>query len=157
MAGTWTKFSPDIRARRPFGKDETLDYDYDSGEDWEEEGDGEILVSDGSDEDDSDSDAEEEGWLVDDEDEVEEMPSETVEEPASEPTAKRKAKAITKGKDTKKRKVEKLAPFQKGPCWETEIGECTYDAFKTYRIQLLNGKLLSFFHHFVHSFRLGGY
>lgn len=75
--------------------------------------------------------------------EVEEIPSESVEEPASEPTAKRKAKANVKGKDTKKRKVEKLAPFQKGPCWETEIGECSYDAFKVYRIQLLNGKSLS--------------
>ncbi|KDN51753.1 hypothetical protein RSAG8_00301, partial [Rhizoctonia solani AG-8 WAC10335] len=30
------------------------------------------------------------------------------------------------------------SPFQKGPCWEEEIGQCSYDAFNAYRIQLLN-------------------
>lgn len=139
MTGTWTKSSPNIRPRRPFGRDESLDYDYDSGEDWEEEGDGEVIVSDGSDEEVSDEDEDEEGWLVDDDD-TEEVSAE-VDEP-SDSTAKRKAKATDKDKekDGKRRKVEKLAPFQRGPCWETEIGQCTYEAFNAYRIQLLNGE-----------------
>jgi hypothetical protein len=138
--GTWTKVSPNIRARRPFGKDESLDYDYDSGEDWEDEGDGEVIVSDGSDEDDSDSDEEEEGWLVDDE-EVEETPGEDAVEAVEGSTSKRKANPPAKNKDAKRRKMEKLAAFQKGPCWETEIGQCSYEPFSAYRIQLLNGAL----------------
>ncbi|QRW00736.1 chromatin assembly factor 1 subunit A [Ceratobasidium sp. AG-Ba] len=137
--GTWTKTSQNIRARRPFGKDESLDYDYDSDDDWEEEGEGEAIVSDGSDEEDSDSADEEEGWLVDDDDdEVEEVPAEGTEGTISDSAAKRKAEASAKNKDSKRRKVEKLVPFQKGPCWEAEIGECSYEPFNAYRIQLLN-------------------
>ncbi|KAG9098646.1 hypothetical protein FRC06_006131 [Ceratobasidium sp. 370] len=135
--GTWTKTSLSIRARRPFGKDESLDYDYDSDEDWEEEGEGEVIVSDGSDEDDSSSDSDEEGWLVDD-DEAEAAPIEGAEEPAEEFSAKRRSESAAKNKDGKRRKVEKLAPFQKGPCWEMEIGQCSYEPFNAYRIQLLN-------------------
>ncbi|KAG9126371.1 hypothetical protein FRC07_003677 [Ceratobasidium sp. 392] len=135
--GTWTKSSPSIRARRPFGKAESLDYDYDSDDDWEEEGEGEAIVSDGSDDDDSSSDDNEEGWLVDD-DEVEEIPAEGAEELAEESSAKRKTDLATKNKESKRRKVEKLAPFQKGPCWEAEIGQCSYEPFNAYRIQLLN-------------------
>ncbi|CAE6460207.1 unnamed protein product [Rhizoctonia solani] len=133
--GTWTKSSPHIGPRNPFGKDESLDYEYDSGEDWEEEGDGEVIVSDGSDEEDSGSDDEEEGWLVDD-DEAEEVPSDAMDE-SGDVSVKRKAKSSNE-KDGKRRKVEKLTPFQKGPCWEEEIGQCSYEAFHVYRIQLLN-------------------
>ncbi|KAL5635661.1 hypothetical protein ACGC1H_004457 [Rhizoctonia solani] len=137
--GTWTKCSPYIGPRRPFGKDESLDYDYDSGEDWEEEGDGEVIVSDGSDEEDSGSEDEEEGWLVDDDEaEAEDVPSDAMDESAD-GFVKRKAKS-SNDKDTKRRKVEKLTPFQKGPCWEEEIGRCSYEAFSPYRIQLLNGE-----------------
>ncbi|CAE6520717.1 unnamed protein product [Rhizoctonia solani] len=134
--GTWTKFSPHIGPRKPFGKDESLDYDYDSGEDWEEEGDGEVIVSDGSDEEDEGSDDDEEGWLVDEETDAEEAPSDAMDE-FGDATVKRKAKPSNE-KDNKRRKVEKLTPFQKGPCWEEEIGLCSYDAFNPYRIQLLN-------------------
>ncbi|CAE6441838.1 unnamed protein product [Rhizoctonia solani] len=133
--GTWTKSSSYISSRNPLGKDESLDYDYDSGEDWEEEGDGEVIVSDGSDEEDSGSEDEEEGWLVDD-DEVEEIPSDAMDE-SGDVSVKRKAKASGE-KDGKRRKVEKLAPFQKGPCWEEELGQPSYEAFNVYRIQLLN-------------------
>ncbi|CAE6516729.1 unnamed protein product [Rhizoctonia solani] len=133
--GTWTKSSPHIGPRKPFGKDESLDYDYDSGEDWEEEGDGEVIVSDGSDEEEEGSEDDEEGWLVED-DEIEEEPSDAMDESGDAPV-KRKAKPSNE-KDTKRRRVEKLTAFQKGPCWEEEIGQCTYEAFNTYRIQLLN-------------------
>ncbi|KAG8747650.1 hypothetical protein FRC10_000193 [Ceratobasidium sp. 414] len=135
--GTWTKTSSSIRARRPFGKDESVDYDYDSDEDWEEEGEGEVIVSDGSDEGGSDSDSDEEGWLVDD-DGVEEIPVEGAEEPAGKLPAKRKSEPAAKRRGGKRRKVEKLAAFQKGPCWEMEIGQCSYEPFNAYRIQLLN-------------------
>ncbi|KAG8764284.1 hypothetical protein FRC11_005088 [Ceratobasidium sp. 423] len=134
--GTWTKSSPHIGPRRPFGKDESLDYDYDSGEDWEEEGDGEVIVSDGSDEEDEGSEDDEEGWLVDDEVEAEEVPRDAMDE-SGDAIVKRKAKSSNE-RDNKRRKVEKLAPFQKGPCWEEEIGLCSHDAFNPYRIQLLN-------------------
>ncbi|KAJ1309854.1 hypothetical protein OPQ81_006619 [Rhizoctonia solani] len=135
--GTWTKSSPHIGPRKPFGKDESLDYDYDSGADWEEEGDGEVIVSDGSDDEDSGSEDDEEGWLVDDdEDEVDEVASDAMDE-SGDASFKRKTK-FSGEKDNKRRKVEKLTPFQKGPCWEEEIGQCTYDAFTPYRIQLLN-------------------
>lgn len=43
--GTWTKQSKNVRARRPFGRDEKLDYEIDSEDDWEEEGEGEDLGS----------------------------------------------------------------------------------------------------------------
>ncbi|KAG8721346.1 hypothetical protein FRC08_013891 [Ceratobasidium sp. 394] len=135
--GTWTKTPSSIRARRPFGKDESLDYDYDSDDDWEEEGEGEAIVSDGSDEDGSDSDSDEEGWLVGD-DEVEVIPGEGTEELAEELPTKRGPELAAKNKEGKRRKVEKLAPFQKGPCWEMEIGQCSYEPFNAYRIQLLN-------------------
>ncbi|KEP52986.1 putative transcription initiation factor TFIID-1 [Rhizoctonia solani 123E] len=137
--GTWTKSSPYIGPRRPFGKDESLDYDYDSGGDWEEEGDGEVIVSDGSDEEDSGSEDEEEGWLVDDDEaeaEAEDVPSDAMDE-STDAVVKRKAKSSNE-KDTKRRKVEKLTPFLKGPCWEEEIGRCSYEPFSPYRIQLLN-------------------
>jgi chromatin assembly factor 1 subunit A len=101
-----------------------------------------VIVSDGSDEEDSDSDEDEEGWLVED-DEAEDVSGEVVNE-SSESVAKRKFKATSDDKDAKRRKVEKLIPFQKGPCWETKIGQCTYDAFNAYRIQLLNGERLLF-------------
>jgi chromatin assembly factor 1 subunit A len=96
-----------------------------------------VIVSDGSDEEDSGSEDEEEGWLVDD-DEVEEIPSDAMDE-SGDVSVKRKAKASGE-KDGKRRKVEKLAPFQKGPCWEEELGQPSYEAFNVYRIQLLNGK-----------------
>ncbi|CAM9632897.1 unnamed protein product, partial [Ectocarpus sp. 13 AM-2016] len=46
--GTWSKSSSQVTGRRPLGRDTkgTLNYDYDSEEDWEEEAQGEDLLSD---------------------------------------------------------------------------------------------------------------
>ncbi|CAM9343973.1 unnamed protein product [Ectocarpus fasciculatus] len=46
--GTWSKNSTQVTGRRPLGRDTkgTLNYDYDSEEDWEEEAQGEDLLSD---------------------------------------------------------------------------------------------------------------
>ena len=43
--GTFSKVSTIVSGRRPFAKDnELLNYDYDSGEEWEDEEEGETLL-----------------------------------------------------------------------------------------------------------------
>jgi len=44
--GTWTKASRAVGGRKPFGRDEALDYEVESEYEWEEEGEGEELGSD---------------------------------------------------------------------------------------------------------------
>lgn len=44
--GTMRRRSKDVRPRHPFGKDPSLEYEYDSADDWEEEEDGEELSDD---------------------------------------------------------------------------------------------------------------
>lgn len=41
--GTWSRRSAAVNGRRPFGRDKSLDYEYDSDEDWDDEEDGENL------------------------------------------------------------------------------------------------------------------
>lgn len=41
--GTWSRKSATVNGRRPFNKDCTMDYEYDSDEDWDEDEDGENL------------------------------------------------------------------------------------------------------------------
>lgn len=162
--GTFTRNSREIGPRCPFARDPVLiDYTYDSGEEWAEEdaGDADDVVDDG----DEDGDGEEEAdsdldsWLVDD-DEIED-PGTPIEDRLGSPgfpdldlppprsgSGKRKAKE-EKEKSTggkKRRVVVPLVPFAKGPEWETSIGQCTYEPFKSYRIQLFNG--VSPFMHF---------
>ena len=58
-----------------------------------------------------------------------------------EPKSKRKADDKPPEPSNKKRKViQTLIPFVKGPEWEPVIGESPYQPFSGYRIQLLNGK-----------------
>lgn len=38
------------------------------------------------------------------------------------------------------RKFEKLVQFQKGPVWESELGEIAWKGFDQYRICVLNGE-----------------
>jgi chromatin assembly factor 1 subunit A len=151
--GTWTRSSRIIGPRTPLAKDAlALDYGYDSGEEWEEDwnGDGEDVVEDGEEEDgdaleDVDSDLDD--WLVDD-DEVEEVMEKPREWTGSlppempPPALKRKPNDASKEKSLgKKRKVVvPLMPFAKGPCWEREIGTCSYDPFRPYKIHLFNGR-----------------
>ncbi|THH33913.1 hypothetical protein EUX98_g344 [Antrodiella citrinella] len=148
--GTWTRNSREVGPRTPFARDVVaLDYTYDSGEEWEEEsGEADDVVEDAEEDDageepDSDLDS----WLVED-DEVEE-PGTPIEDRElspgmppvlpSLPAPKRKPHDEPTKKSTKRRKVVvPLVPFTKGPCWENEIGSCSYDAFKQYRVELLN-------------------
>lgn len=152
--GTWTRNSREVGPRAPFARDVlSLDYAYDSGEEWEEEnGDADDVVEDAEedeagDEEDSDLDS----WLVDDDDvedpgtpidKRESSPDLFLDVPMpAPPIAKRKA-SEEKPKRSKKRKVVvPLVPFTKGPCWETNIGDCLYEPFAPYRIHLLDGIL----------------
>lgn len=130
-----------------------FDYGYDSGAEWEEEpmGDADDVLQD----DDEDGDSEEEDsdmdtWLVDD-DEEPEMLSDDIRDlsppmlpglpdlPLPPPPLKRKA--VDQDAKQKRRKVVvPLVAFSKGPCWETKVGECEYEAFNQYRIRMFNGE-----------------
>jgi chromatin assembly factor 1 subunit A len=163
--GTSTKTSRFIGPRTPFAKDSVaLDYSYDSGEEWdgEEEVAGDDVHDGDNDDDDADSDERDsdlDSWLVDDDDEeVAEGANGEVDSPLSEgmarspspfavsplplPPKKRKAEKTQgpSGEKEKKRKtVVPLVPFNKGPCWEREIGLCEYEPFEQYRIEMFNG------------------
>lgn len=156
--GTWTRPSREVGPRTPFAKDVVArDYTYDSGEEWEEEGGGDDVVEDAEDEDagaeeeDSDLDS----WLVDDDD-VED-PGTPIDERESSPglldmpplPPKRKSGEGEGAKNGKRRKVVvPLVPFTKGPCWETTVGQCEYEPFNPYKIQLFNGNT---YLHFVYT------
>ncbi|KAH9053883.1 chromatin assembly factor 1 subunit A-domain-containing protein [Lactarius vividus] len=160
--GTFTKRSRLIKPRRPFARDDiVIDYSYDSGAEWgeEEEGGGDDIMGDSDDERDDEEESDDlEGWLVDGDDGEAATPVEERDEldafpfPPPLPESGKHKRKVEKEKETdtecktKKRKaVVPLVPFIKGPCWETEIGDCEYDPFKHYRIQLFNGEY--FFSH----------
>lgn len=156
--GTWTRSSRVVGARTPFARDVVgVDYGVDSGEEWEEEdeegdvlgGNGEEDEADEADEADSDLDS----WLVDDEEEgvepgtpIDERDGFGFDVPPL-PVPKRKAEERSGGEKAeggkKRRVVVPLVPFTKGPCWETQIGECTYEPFEPYRIHVFNGAFRS--------------
>lgn len=160
--GTFTRSSREIGPRRPLKRDSVqIDYAYDSGEEWAEEDAGEAddVLDDGGEDDgaDEERDSDLDSWLVDDD--VEE-PGTPLDERMSSPgfpdldlpplnsgSGKRKVKEEKeKGEKSgggKKRKVVvPLVAFSKGPEWETEVGQCAYEPFKVYRIQLFNGTCL---------------
>ena len=152
--GTWTRSSKIIGPRRPFGKDVVeFDYNYDSGEDWEEEPIGDVddvLQDDGEDGDSEEADSDLDDWLVDDDEEPETYQTVQGASPlgfpdfSDMPPPPPKRKAVEPDKKVKKRKVVvPLVPFSKGPCWERRIGEYEYEPFNSYRIQLFNGELIN--------------
>lgn len=113
--GTWTRNSREVGPRSPFARDViSLDYGVDSGEEWEEEEEGEVVDGDDDEEgaptEEVDSDLD--SWLVDDDD-VEDPGTPIDERLGSpdffpQPLPKRKAKeadAEEPTKETKKRKV----------------------------------------------------
>jgi chromatin assembly factor 1 subunit A len=151
--GTWTRSSRIIGPRTPLAKDMVaLDYGYDSGEEWEEEekGDADDVIEDGEEEEggEEDGDSDLDSWLVDD-DEIAEVVEDEREESIElltplpnmlGPAVKRKTSDEGGRKLGKKRKVVvPLVPFVKGPLWEENIGQCGYDSFKPYKLQLFNG------------------
>jgi hypothetical protein len=65
--GTWTTKSKLVNGKKPFGRAEELEYDYDSEAEWEEDEIGEELVSEEEEEEGEpgkEEDEEEEGWVV---------------------------------------------------------------------------------------------
>lgn len=153
--GTWTRSSRIIGPRRPLAKDLLVfDYGYDSGEEWEEEPVGEDVADDDDDDDDGDdgADSDADSWLVDDDEEPEilslgDMDSITPPDlfdsglPPPLPQLPKRKSNDDERKGAKKRKVVvPLVPFMKGPCWEDNVGACSYDHFQPYQIRLFNGK-----------------
>ncbi|KAG2349564.1 hypothetical protein BDR05DRAFT_1055214 [Suillus weaverae] len=144
--GSWTKNSRIVGPRSPFARDLLArDYGYDSGEEWEDEGAADAdNVDDDEDEegDGEEGDSDLESWLVDD-DEIEEVvPDDRDLSPSlldiPLPPPKRKAEPLSKQPEKKRKIVVPLVPYTKGPLWESVIGQCEYDPFKIYRIQLFN-------------------
>ena len=151
--GTWTRNSRLIGPRTPLVKDTLVfDYGYDSGEEWEEEpvGDADDVVDEGEEEDgDGDEvDSDLESWLVDDDNEPvismhdKNSPPPLLDLTVAAQTLKRKADDTEKKGGKKRKIVLPLTPFAKGPVWESTIGQCNYDPFSPYRIQLFNGIFL---------------
>ncbi|KAF7966207.1 hypothetical protein HWV62_39698, partial [Athelia sp. TMB] len=146
--GTWTRhskaFGPTThlnRARDPIA----MEYDYDSGQEWEDEGnDNADDVHEGADDDDvaSEADSDLDSWLVSD-DEIEEIPAPSADSEVEVLAtlnfpSKRKADDGERKIGKKRKVVVPLVPFVKGPCWETSVGQCSYEPFESYRIQLFN-------------------
>ena len=154
--GTLTKRSRLIKPRRPFARDDiAIDYAYDSGAEWgeEDEGGGDDVLGDSDDERDDEEESDDlDGWLVDGDDEEVATPVEEREGPdaflfppvpegsKSKRKAGKEKETDTEGKAKKRKVVVPLAPFVKGPCWETAVGDCEYEPFNHYRIQLFNGR-----------------
>ncbi|KIJ69338.1 hypothetical protein HYDPIDRAFT_105932 [Hydnomerulius pinastri MD-312] len=152
--GTWTRNSRIVGPRTPFERDVLArDYGYDSGEEWEDEGAGEAddVVEDGEDEDGDgdDADSDLDSWLVDDDDDDDdEVPASSPCDPRDlspslpdlpmPPPPKRKAENAERQPEKKRKVVVPLVPYTKGPFWESTIGQCEYDPFDAYRIQLFN-------------------
>lgn len=148
--GTWTRSSRIIGPRTPFAKDTLVfDYAYDSGEEWEEEPVGEDVVEDGEEEegegDEPDSDLD--SWLVDDDEEPDmtmlarnSSPPPLLDFPTTMAPPKRKAEDGERKIGKKRKVVVPLVPFAKGPIYESTIGQCHYEPFKPYAIQLFNGR-----------------
>lgn len=151
--GTWTRTSKVIKPRKPFERDVLeRDYAYDSGEDWDDEGaeGADDVNADDAEEDDGvteDPDSDLDSWLVDDDEEViaEGEPPDILDLTMPPPPPKRKVEDPDARISKKRKVVIPLVPFAKGPCWEPVIGQCDYDAFKPFRIQLFNGKMVQLF------------
>lgn len=150
--GTWTRnHSKIISLRRPFARDViALDYNYDSASEWEDEGDADDVGGEDIDIDDEDGNGEEldsdaDSWLVDDDHDEEGRSSSPDLLFLSLPTKRKPTNVDDDGQSkAKKRKtVVPLVPVVKGPCWEASIGECPYEPFSSYRIQLFNGESIS--------------
>jgi chromatin assembly factor 1 subunit A len=149
-AGTWSKSSPHIGPRQPFGKDNSvLSYEYDSEAEWDEDPDeGEDLsAEDGPQSDEALSEDEDDGFFCDD-DEIEMMEgyeaeldhAELRDGAEHEQSMRAMAKKNTTLQDVAKRRklVGQLVPVQIGPVWEEELGH-TNNLFEPFRIEFLNG------------------
>lgn len=148
--GTFTKRSAVVGPRTPFAQDPLFDYSYDSGDDWQEEEGGddvddpeaEAALSDVESDDESEGefddwlDDEDEAMMTGEEDNISVNGAPVKVDKGSEGQTKLGMRQAVKRKEVKR--VVKLAPFVKGPCWEDTLG--VTDGMDVYRIQLLNGE-----------------
>lgn len=119
-----------------------MDYSVDEGLDWEPEDldEGAMDVEE-EEEPESEEDEEMGSWLASD-DELHE-PADVGDDPfvthdaLGMPAIKPKIRKETK---LPPRKFEKLVQFQKGPVWESGLGEVAWKGFDQYRICVLNGE-----------------
>lgn len=149
--GTWTKTSTKVGPRSPWAKEDGVDYEWDSGEEWEEEEDGEEMEDldalDGDEEDDSEEglgdfmvpDDEVEDEEDDDEGIVLEMEGEEVK------LGKRKREGGGGGwggfglGGRRSKKIKVLKPNCKGPLWEDTLGVPKLASWGAFAIRVLNG------------------
>ncbi|KAF9246469.1 chromatin assembly factor 1 subunit A-domain-containing protein [Melanogaster broomeanus] len=147
--GTWTRNSRVVGPRTPLERDVLArDYGYDSGEEWEDEGAGDAddVVDDGEEDDPDveDADSDVDSWLVDDDEAEADSPldprdlSPSLLDLPMPPPLKRKTENSENQPEKKRKVVVPLVPYAKGPFWESTIGQCEYDPFEGYRIQLFN-------------------
>ncbi|KIK97080.1 hypothetical protein PAXRUDRAFT_825292 [Paxillus rubicundulus Ve08.2h10] len=147
--GTWTRDCRIVGPRTPLERDIlACDYGYDSGEEWEDEGAGDAddVVDDGEEDEQGaeDTDSDLDSWLVDDDEgeagsplDPRELSPSLLELPMPSPP-KRKIEISEKQPEKRRKVVVPLVPYAKGPFWESTIGQCEYDPFEGYRIQLFN-------------------
>lgn len=147
FTGTWSKTSRLVNGRAPFGRETCLlDYDYDSEGDWvEDDGeDGEDLAGSehgGEDEEEATgSDSDEDGWLVGDDEEIEQEGQEESERMMVD-DAQVTTKTTKKIKSQARRRIlGPLIPVVKGPLWESKLGVVEVAMFEPFRIQFINGQ-----------------
>ncbi|KAF8270368.1 hypothetical protein EI94DRAFT_1723062 [Lactarius quietus] len=135
--GTYTKRSRLIKPRRPFARDDiAIDYSYDSGE----EGGGDEIMGDSDDERDDEEESDDlDGWLgLDAFPFPPPLPEGGKHKRKVEKEKEKEKETDTETKTKKRKAVVPLVPFIKGPCWEAEVGDCEYEPFNHYRIQLFN-------------------
>lgn len=152
--GTWSKTSRVVGPRTPFAKEEAVNYDYDSGEEWFEEEEGEEMEDletlDGEEE--EEEEEENHDWIVDDDEEELEQDDEgdlvlaldDVGDGVVAIPSQKKRKAESAGgfygfNRNKRRKLVPLKPSCNGPHWETVLGEPQIPSWSQYSIRVLNG------------------
>lgn len=135
-----------------------LDYSYDSDAEWEDVDplDGDDVQDNDKEEEESnaqsDSDSEMDDWLVDDLEEEDEEDHPALRDPALQdqgpllpgieqvhvlqPKKKKKIKPLGRRFETK------LVKFETGPHWEDELGVPSYEGFRGYQMEMLNGGCL---------------
>ncbi len=150
-SGTFTKKSVAVGPRTPFAQDPTLEYSYDSGDDWQDDEGGDDvddfdeLAGQDEEEGEDESEGEFDDWLDDVED-VPYVPPEgdgdaivpsAVAPPVME-QGRLPMKVVKKTRELPKR-VMKVTPYWKGPMWEKRIGDGA-EGMEGFRLQVLNGQ-----------------
>jgi chromatin assembly factor 1 subunit A len=155
VIGTHTKKSAAVGARTPFAQDPTIDYSYDSGDEWQDDDCGEDVDDFGEakaaeeeeEEDDEEEDDEFADWLDDTEEDGGYVPGMLDGDGDVQmlggglEQSRLPMKVVKKSTKEVVKKVVKVVPNWKGPCWEERLGTGS-EGLEGFRIQLLNGELV---------------